>query len=517
MSHTSLLDSFPAASAHGQDTPELHLHEQFRLLSEFALLDKSSYLQAIHNGHTRYVFGNQSFCLSDALALHSMVRHLQPKRIIEIGCGMSSNVILDTNDRFLNGSIQCSFIDISSHAFKCRPEDRELHTFICAPVQEVPLSVFSQLEAGDILFIDSSHIYAEGSDVHDLFHRVLPSLPDGVVIHIHDIFHMWDYPAEWKGMDERKEWNEIDAVRRFLLDSAEYSMMLFLSHLKANSRNLVTRAFGDVQDYPGSLWLRKGGQHIDDSPPLDQTQSKPRVSNKEVASPFVIFFTERSGSTHLVSLLQSHPQIRCYHELFGLPDSGDPGPQTIEQRRTLLNNVFVSEPEDLVTAAGFKMQVPVQTDYYPDLLKELRTRKDALTIITLRRQNVVRQALSTIHRNYWLEDRQMQPPMFALPMADKINVSPDGFLSIIAHYERQNSTLSNIAHEFPRRFDLTYEGLTDHENDTLQSLMHTLNVSPEWTLVSALSRVTPLEPEQWINNADELRSSLQGTPWQHMW
>src|SRR5262249_2882797 len=53
------------------------------------------------------------------------------------------------------------------------------------------------LRAGDALFIDSSHILMPGSDVDILLNRVLPILPAGTLVHIHDIFLPYDYPSIW--------------------------------------------------------------------------------------------------------------------------------------------------------------------------------------------------------------------------------------------------------------------------------------------------------------------------------
>ena len=65
------------------------------------------------------------------------------------------------------------------------------------PVQKVPLSVFKELEAGDILFIDSSHVVSIDSDVLFECLRILPELAPGVLIHFHDIFTPLDYPEKF--------------------------------------------------------------------------------------------------------------------------------------------------------------------------------------------------------------------------------------------------------------------------------------------------------------------------------
>jgi len=65
------------------------------------------------------------------------------------------------------------------------------------PVQEVSLSVFDQLDAQDILFIDSSHVAKIGSDLAIIFLRILPRLRRGVLVHFHDIFYPFSYPVSW--------------------------------------------------------------------------------------------------------------------------------------------------------------------------------------------------------------------------------------------------------------------------------------------------------------------------------
>lgn len=74
-------------------------------------------------------------------------------------------------------------------------------------VEETDLAVFAQLEAGDLLFIDSSHVSKAGSDVNHLFFEVLPRLKSGVYVHLHDIFLPDEYPKPWV-IDEERSWTE---------------------------------------------------------------------------------------------------------------------------------------------------------------------------------------------------------------------------------------------------------------------------------------------------------------------
>ena len=57
------------------------------------------------------------------------------------------------------------------------------------PVQRAPRALFAELRAGDVLVVDSSHVLMPGSDVDLLFNDVMPALPAGAIVHVHDIFH----------------------------------------------------------------------------------------------------------------------------------------------------------------------------------------------------------------------------------------------------------------------------------------------------------------------------------------
>ena len=59
--------------------------------------------------------------------------------------------------------------------------------------------MFETLAAGDILFIDSSHIAMPGTDVDRLFLDVLPRLASGTLVHIHDITLPDAYPESGTG------------------------------------------------------------------------------------------------------------------------------------------------------------------------------------------------------------------------------------------------------------------------------------------------------------------------------
>ena len=177
-------------------------------------------------GH-RYYLNNGAFNYFDGIVLYSMIREFRPRRIVEVGSGYSSAAMIDTCEAFLDGQTELTFIEPYPETLhKCLlPQDAGRYRVIAQKVQDVELSVFAQLEANDILFIDSSHVSKFGSDVNHLLFKVLPALKDGVVVHFHDIFRNFDYPQEW--LEEGRAWNEAYLLKAFLAHNKNCRVLFF--------------------------------------------------------------------------------------------------------------------------------------------------------------------------------------------------------------------------------------------------------------------------------------------------
>jgi len=206
----------------------------------------------------RYHLDNQSYAYSDGLLLHCMLRQLQPRRLVEIGSGFSSCVTLDTNERFLGGVLELTFIEPYPELLQSliRDEDRARTTILPQRLQDVDLAVFRQLGAGDVLFVDSTHVSRIDSDVNRLFFEILPALPAGVVIHFHDVFYPFEYPKEWIYFG--RAWNELYLLRGFLQYNRAFEILLmntFMEHFHTD----FFRAHMPLclKNPGGSIWLRK--------------------------------------------------------------------------------------------------------------------------------------------------------------------------------------------------------------------------------------------------------------------
>jgi pterin-4a-carbinolamine dehydratase/cephalosporin hydroxylase len=206
----------------------------------------------------RYCLANEYFPYGDAFAYHALLRHLRPRRVIEVGAGWSSAVLLDTDERWLGSAIECTFVEPYPERLLSllRPADVARTRLLRSRLQDVPLAEFAALQANDILFIDSSHVAKTGSDVLHALFAVLPALRPGVWVHVHDVHANFEYPAHW--VREGRSWNEAYFVRAFLMHNRDWEIALHGATLAEYApEQLLPRMPKLGSNVGGSLWLRK--------------------------------------------------------------------------------------------------------------------------------------------------------------------------------------------------------------------------------------------------------------------
>lgn len=211
-------------------------------------------------GRDRFYLANTWFTYADAVCYALLLRHLAPRRVVEVGTGFSSALALDVDERFLAGRTRFTFIDPDPGRIIELARPGELAGRLRpVPVQEVPLELFQELAAGDILFIDSSHVLKAGSDVQHLIDEVLPGLAAGVYVHFHDVFYPFEYPATW--LHRGCAMNEAYAVRA-LLQGGRYRIVLFNHLLRLFHRPWLERTMPLLLPEPfdiGGIWLETLG------------------------------------------------------------------------------------------------------------------------------------------------------------------------------------------------------------------------------------------------------------------
>ena len=235
---------------------DLNEDTQRAMLETLAPLINDVHFNVDPQPDSRYFTNNPSYGLGDGSILQAFLRHLRPQRYLEVGSGWTTALALDTNDRWLNGRLRLTCIEPYPDDLRrlVRPgDDVEI---IVSPVQDVDLSRFTDLESGDILFIDCSHVVKTGSDAHHLVTRVLPVVPSGVYIHIHDMFWPFEYPRAW--VDEGRVWTESYLLHAFLLFNQEFEVVLFNDWVGAQNYDfMVNLAPSLAIGAGGALWLRR--------------------------------------------------------------------------------------------------------------------------------------------------------------------------------------------------------------------------------------------------------------------
>jgi hypothetical protein len=237
---------------------DLREAEQVELFNQWKPFFSDADFPATKQEGRRYYTPNGWYPYGDAVALYCMMRHYRPARIIEVGSGFSSCVILDTNERFFQNQIHCTFIEPEPERFlkAITKEDRDRVNLLSKDVRSIAPEYFQSLDSGDILLIDSSHVSKVNSDLNFLLFQVLPLLKSGVLIHFHDVFYPFEYPVKW--VYEGWSWNEAYLLRAFLQYNNAFKIRFFNSfwyRFRADQiRAAIPRA---IEEGGGAIWLQK--------------------------------------------------------------------------------------------------------------------------------------------------------------------------------------------------------------------------------------------------------------------
>lgn len=235
---------------------DLNTKEQIKLVKEFYKIYEDLPFKKEKTSKLRFYYGNKFYSYTDAIFLYSMIRYYNPKKIVEVGSGFSSALMLDVNELFFDNKINLTFIEpYPDRLMGLIKENEKSTTIIKNKIQETPINIFKELSSGDILFIDSSHIVKTGSDVSFIINEVLPILNKGVIVHFHDIFYPFEYPKSW--VFGGRNWNESYFIKSFLMYNNSFEIMLFSSYLHKHHSYIFEYIPLCYKNSGGNLWIRK--------------------------------------------------------------------------------------------------------------------------------------------------------------------------------------------------------------------------------------------------------------------
>ncbi|MCB0996714.1 MAG: class I SAM-dependent methyltransferase, partial [Acidimicrobiales bacterium] len=207
----------------------------------------------------RYHYGNRPYPWGDGVGLGVMLRHIRPRRFVEIGSGWSTLATLDISEHFLDGEVDITTVD---------PYPRRLRALLGEqlpprlrlverPVQDIdPIDLVGGLSAGDVVFVDSTHVVKTGSDVNHIVFELFPRLAPGVHVHVHDLFPGFEYPRAW--VLQGRAWSEAYLLRAFLMFNDAFEVTFWLSLLAARRPDWFAATWPAVMRNPGgSIWLTR--------------------------------------------------------------------------------------------------------------------------------------------------------------------------------------------------------------------------------------------------------------------
>ena len=209
---------------------DMNVDGQLALLGQFRFSEELRPLTELKKDELTYNFGNGFFDSGDAEFLYNLIRLRKPARIVEIGSGHSTLIAIEAlrNNKKDDAEYRCEHICIEP--YEAPWLERSGVAVRRERVETVDRSVFERLTAGDLLFIDSSHVIRPQGDVLCEFLEIIPALKKGVLVHVHDVFTPRDYPKSWV-VDKVRLWNEQYLLEALLTGNPSWSIVGALNFL----------------------------------------------------------------------------------------------------------------------------------------------------------------------------------------------------------------------------------------------------------------------------------------------
>lgn len=208
------------------------------------------------------------FTIVDAQVLYMTLRREKPARYVEVGSGLSTSY---------------AWLAARKNAAEGRPmEMTVLDPFVseatrslagveilAKEAQDVPADWYSRLQAGDVLFIDSTHIVRLDGEVPHLVLEVLPALHPGVLVHVHDVHFPYNGPADPDAYVFDRRWpmifTEAMLVQAYLCQNPRVQIVLSTPLLRHHREDVLKRLLPgyrpldpkDFDTHHGSLWFRR--------------------------------------------------------------------------------------------------------------------------------------------------------------------------------------------------------------------------------------------------------------------
>jgi hypothetical protein len=204
-----------------------------------------------------FYINNGNFESGDAEFLYQFIRTVKPNKIVEIGSGHSTKIArLALLQNQAESGAKATHTCIEPYEMGWLEKLEEI-SVIRKRVEDCSLDWSTQLAAGDLLFVDSSHMIRPQGDVLTEYLEIFPQLASGVYIHIHDIFTPKDYKHSWLA-EEVRFWNEQYLLEALLSNTDRYEVVAALNYLMHHNYEDLKSVcpYLTPERDPGSFYIR---------------------------------------------------------------------------------------------------------------------------------------------------------------------------------------------------------------------------------------------------------------------
>jgi len=207
------------------------------------------------------------FTRVDAMVLYMMLRHHKPARYLEVGSGLSTYYawLAAARNAAEGRPMEITVVDpFVSEGTRGLPGVEA----VAREAQDLPADWYARLAAGDVLFIDSTHIVRVDGEVPYLVLEVLPAMSPGVLVHVHDVHFPFNVPCDPAAYVFDRRWpmlfTEAMLVQAYLCDNPRVEILMSTPLLRHHQEDVLRRLLPDYQPldpedfdtHHGSLWLR---------------------------------------------------------------------------------------------------------------------------------------------------------------------------------------------------------------------------------------------------------------------
>lgn len=245
------------------------LYEQLRFLEKCSSdrLKRRTQPESIHIQALRENNLDEGYGTVEADCLYCFIQETKPQKIVQVGCGVSTSVILQAADA-VGYLPELSCIEPYPNVFLADQARRGRIKLVAEKAQHVPLELLTDLGENGFLFVDSTHTVKAGSEVNRIILEVMPRLKPGSYIHFHDIHFPYDYIPDLLS-SALFFWSESVLLLAYLMDNPRYTILaslcmlqhklprelaaIFPTFLPADKEHGLKMSTGE---FPSSIYLR---------------------------------------------------------------------------------------------------------------------------------------------------------------------------------------------------------------------------------------------------------------------